>query len=104
MAQHPRYSFIKGKDIYDARRALMLTVLSLAVLIGGFVYSVIRGGQAGRALGAVGLAGMLTAFCAFGYGLRGLAHHGKRARLPAAGALASGLASIVWLAVYFSGF
>ena len=86
------------------KKTICLLLCALLLLLAGFVFSVIRGGAAGHALGALGLAGMLTAFAGFGYGLRALAHHGRHARLPAAGALVSGLVSIVWLAIFFSGF
>lgn len=103
MAKKYKYSFTRKKEGREGVLAIVLSVISFALFGILCLVSFAFEGQAGTAIGALGLFAVLIA----GYGLvvavMSLMKKDAGHRYAMIGSIASGVALILWLAVFFAG-
>ena len=103
MARQVKYTFLEKDNARGARLAILLSVISLAVMPLLFLLSFFGIGKGHTVLGGIGLAAGLLAIYSFVLGLRALAKRDSHIRIAAAATILSGIVSIAWVAVFILG-
>lgn len=83
--------------------SIALAIVSGAVMLASILISFFMAGKGDTILGALGLGAIALAFYGFILGLQGLNQKKVDHRFSFIGTVASGLAVILWLAIFFVG-
>lgn len=103
MADNQKYRFISKPVAKDGKFSIILAAVSGVIMLVVILISFFMEGNGDSVLGAAGLAAIALAFYGFILGLRGLNQKKVDHKLSFIGTVASGLAVILWLAIYFVG-
>lgn len=103
MADQQRFRFISKPTAKGGKASIILAVVSGVIMLASVIVSFLLEGNGDTLLGAFGFCAIALAFYGFILGLRGLNEKKVSHRLSFIGTVASGLAVILWLAVFFVG-
>lgn len=98
-----KYSFAPDAQSGNGVFATVAGAVSLALFLVVCILSLLRGGDANAAVGAIGLFGFLFSVYAFIVGIRSLREKKVNHRFCIVGSIASGIMSVIWLALFFGG-
>ena len=103
MAENQRFRVIQKPMAKGAKASIVFAIVSAAVMLASIIASFLLEGKGEHILGAIGFAAILLALYGFILGLKGLNEKKAAHRLSFIGTVASGLAVILWLAIFFVG-
>ena len=97
-----RYFAVK-KNSKRGKRSIILAAVSAAGFVFCVIASSLSGGEGASYIGAVGLGCALLALYGCILGLKELSMDEKSHKKPFAGAIASGVVFIIWMAIFITG-
>lgn len=103
MADNQKYRFIPKPVAKDGKASIGLAIASGAIMLVSIIMSFVMEGNGDHILGAMGLCAILLAAYGFLLGIKGLNEKNVAHKLSFIGTVASGLAVILWLAIFFVG-
>lgn len=103
MAKRFRYTTALKSETQGGAAAVVMAIISAALFVVGILCSYIFNGNGGAYLGVIGLIAMLLSCCGFFFGLNSFSEKDKSHRYSTAGAMANGIISVVWLALFLLG-
>ena len=103
MADAQKYRFIPKPVAKGGKMSIALAIVSGAIMLVTILLSFFMEGKGDTILGACGLAAIALAFYGFILGLKGLNEKKVAHQYSFIGTVASGLAVILWLAIFFMG-
>lgn len=103
MANKQKFRFVSKPVARGGKLSIALAVVSGVIMIASMIVSFLYGGNGGSILGALGLCAILLAGYGFVLGIRGLNERKVDHMLSFIGTVTSGLAVILWLAIFFVG-
>lgn len=103
MAKRFRYTSVLQPEAQGGAASIVMAVISIVLFVAGVVCSYLFGGSGGEYLGAIGLAAMLLSICGFFIGLRSFSEKDRSHRYSTIGAMANGIISVGWLALFLIG-
>ncbi len=98
-----KYTFIVQDNGVNAKASIVISLISAALMGILILIAFLVQGQAGMAIGAVGLIGALLAVYAFILGMRALVRRECDFRLASVSGILSGILVIFWLALVLLG-
>ena len=103
MSKRQKFRFTSKPSASGGRLSIVLAAVSGGIMIASMIVSFIYEGNGGRILGALGLCAILLAGYGFVLGINGLNERKVDHMKSFIGTVTSGLAVILWLAVFFVG-
>ena len=103
MSNKQKFRFASRPEAAGGRLSITLAVVSGVIMLASMLVSFIYEGRGGSILGALGLCAILLAGYGFVLGLKGLNERKVDHMLSFIGTVTSGLAVILWLAIFFVG-
>lgn len=103
MKKRFKYAFTRKKETEGGFASLIYGGLSLAVFLICAALSFAFSGNAGTWVGALGLMGILFSVCGFWIGMKSFQERDRNYRFSAIGAMANGIFSVGWLALFLVG-
>ena len=103
MADNQKYRFLSKPVAKDGKLSIILGGVSFAIMLASIIISFFMEGKGDNVLGALGLCAIALAFYGFILGLRGLNQKKVDHKLSFIGTVTSGLAVILWLAIFVVG-
>ncbi len=103
MSDNRKFRFITKPKASGGKESIALAVVSVVIMAAAVLVSAFMGGEGSVILGALGLCAIGFAIYGFILGLKGLNEKKVDHKLSFIGTLGSGLAGILWLAIFFLG-
>lgn len=103
MADAQKYRFIPKPVAKGGKMSIIMAVVSGVMMLASILVSFLMEGKGDTILGAMGLCAIALAFYGFILGLKGLNEKKVAHKLSFIGTVASGLAVILWLAIFVIG-
>lgn len=103
MSNKQKFRFVSKPVASGGRLSIALAAVSGGIMVASMIISFIYGGNGGSILGALGLCAILLAGYGFVLGIKGLNERKVAHMMSFIGTVTSGLAVILWLAIFFVG-
>lgn len=103
MSRKQKFRFTTKPVARGGKLSVILAIASGALMLASMILSFLFEGNGGTILGALGLCAILLAGYGFVLGIRGLNERKADHMYSFIGTVSSGLAVILWLAIFFVG-